>query len=159
MSKAWENDLADFLTRLSTAQSELLDLLLKKRECLVHADAAGLTALQSEEAAIVARLEECQVRRLELLEQAAEQGAPTANLRVAASTLVGTNRRETQQRLDEAASKARILQHHSLTNWVVTQRSLLHLAQMLEIIATGGRAQPTYGHASPSSGGCLVDQA
>jgi hypothetical protein len=52
----------------------------------------------------------------------------------------------------------RLLQHHSLANWVLAQRSLLHVAQMLEIIATGGRLQPTYGNGESSmSGGALVD--
>ena len=31
------------------------------------------------------------------------------------------------------------------TQWVAVQRTVLHLSQMLEIIATGGRTQPTYG--------------
>ncbi|MCU0373434.1 MAG: hypothetical protein MUE56_09370, partial [Ignavibacteria bacterium] len=29
----------------------------------------------------------------------------------------------------------RLLQHQSLTNWVLAQRSMLHLSQLLEIIA------------------------
>jgi hypothetical protein len=158
MNTAWEHDLAEFLAELSATQDELLDLLKRKRECLVKADAAGMTALQPHEEALVARLEACHVRRQELLDRAGADGAPTKNLRAAASSLVGS-KRETQHALNAAASRARILQHHSLTNWVVTQRSLLHLAQMLEIIATGGRAQPTYGSGTAPSGGCLVDQA
>jgi hypothetical protein len=39
----------------------------------------------------------------------------------------------------------RLLQNQSITNWVLAQRSLLHVSQLLEIIATGGRLQPTYG--------------
>jgi hypothetical protein len=53
----------------------------------------------------------------------------------------------------------RLLQHHSLTNWVLAQRSLLHITQLLEIVATGGRLQPTYGKgASSHARGALVDQ-
>ena len=60
----------------------------------------------------------------------------------------------------EAAGKSRLLQHQSLTNWVVVQRTLLHLSQLLEIIATGGRLRPTYGKESPAaSGGALLDHA
>ena len=48
----------------------------------------------------------------------------------------------------------RLLQHHSLTNWVLVQRTLIHLSQVLEIIATGGRLKPTYGKDdSADSGG------
>jgi len=53
-----------------------------------------------------------------------------------------------------------LLQHHSLVNWVVIQRTLLHLSQMLEIIATGGRLQPTYGKGeSSTASGTLMDWA
>jgi hypothetical protein len=48
-------------------------------------------------------------------------------------------------RVKETAHRMRLLQHQSLANWVLAQRSVLHVAQLLEIIATGGRMQPTYG--------------
>jgi len=159
MTTTWEQDLAEFLSELSATQDDLLALLQKKRECLLRADVAGMTALQPQEESLVARLETCHARRQQLLERAGADGAPSKNLRAAAKSLVKSGKRDTQHALDAAASRAKILQHHSLTNWVVTQRSLLHLAQMLEIIATGGRAQPTYGNGIAPSGGCLVDQA
>jgi len=62
--------------------------------------------------------------------------------------------------MHDAATRGRILQHKSLSNWVLVQRWLIHLSQLLEIIATGGQLQPTYGKdATNSSGGSLVDQA
>ena len=48
----------------------------------------------------------------------------------------------------------------SLAQWVAVQRTVLHLSQMLEIIATGGRSQPTYGMGVGSQrSGALMDQA
>jgi hypothetical protein len=42
---------------------------------------------------------------------------------------------------------------------VLAQRTLIHLSQMLEIIATGGQMQPTYGKKeSVGASGALVDQ-
>ncbi|MHC4407137.1 MAG: hypothetical protein ACYTG0_46590, partial [Planctomycetota bacterium] len=59
----------------------------------------------------------------------------------------------------EATGRARLLQHQSLTNWVVVQRTLIHLSQMLEIIATGGQKQPTYGKEElVEPHGALVDR-
>ena len=56
--------------------------------------------------------------------------------------------------------RTRVLRHHSLTNWVLVQRTLIHLSQMLEIIATGGEMQPTYGkEESVHARGALVDRA
>ena len=53
----------------------------------------------------------------------------------------------------------RLLQNQSITNWVLAQRSLLHVSQLLEIIATGGRLQPTYGEGETvHSVGSLVNQ-
>jgi hypothetical protein len=53
----------------------------------------------------------------------------------------------------------RLLQHQSLANWVLAQRSLLHVSQLIEIIATGGRMQPTYGDKeSVHARGSLVNQ-
>ena len=61
--------------------------------------------------------------------------------------------------VNEAAAQMRLLQHQSLTNWVLAQRSILHLSQLLEIIATGGQLQPTYGRGdSPTPSGALVDK-
>ena len=56
-----------------------------------------------------------------------------------------------QASIREAANRSQFLQHQSLTNWVVVQRSLLHLSQLIEIIATGGRPKPTYGKGSGSN--------
>jgi hypothetical protein len=43
---------------------------------------------------------------------------------------------------------------------VLVQRSLLHLSQLIEIIATGGRPQPTYGNGPERQNcGSLVDRA
>jgi hypothetical protein len=41
---------------------------------------------------------------------------------------------------------------------VIAQRTLIHLSQLLEIIATGGRLQPTYGRAVAEPCGALLNQ-
>jgi hypothetical protein len=72
-----------------------------------------------------------------------------------------------QASIREAAERSRLLQHQCLTNWVLVQRTLLHLSQLIEIIATGGRLQPTYSnstdrhspHGGAMVGGALVDRA
>ena len=55
--------------------------------------------------------------------------------------------------------RMRLLQTGLLTNWLLAQRTLLHISQLLEIIATGGRIQPTYVVSeSVQSRGALLDQ-
>jgi hypothetical protein len=62
--------------------------------------------------------------------------------------------------IEQARHRSRILRHECLTNWVLVQQSLLHLSQLIEIIATGGRMKPTYGNGSDRQDhGALVDRA
>jgi hypothetical protein len=155
-----EADLIALLDELSAAQTELLDVLQTKRTALMAADQPALEALQAREEGLIVRLEACHQRRLELLALASRQGRPAPNLRCLARHLPSDQRRKIDPQLAQTRSQARLLQHHSLTNWVIAQRTLLHLAQLLELIATGGRSRPTYGKdESTTTSGSLVDQA
>ena len=156
----WESAIAELLRELSATQTELLSLLAEKREYLVNADGEGLAAITEREERLVVRLEACQHKRCELLARAQAAGRPAASVKKLASSLPRAERASIESEIQQAAAQSRLLQHHSLTNWVIVQRSLIHLAQMLEIIATRGRMQPTYGMgalAAPS--GAFVDQA
>jgi hypothetical protein len=157
---AWESDLAHFLSDLSAVQTRAIQALVRKRECLVASDAEGLAEVDRDEVEIVASLEGCLERREELLSAAAGEGLPADSIASLASAVKGPERQSLTAQVREAASRSRLLEHHSLVNWVLVQRTLIHLSQLLEIIATGGRLQPTYGKAnSPCSHGALVDRA
>jgi hypothetical protein len=95
-----------------------------------------------------------------LLAQADAVGLPHDSLANLSAKLPGAAGNRLQNSVDDARERARLIRHECLTQWVVVQRTMLHLAQMLEIFATGGRAQPTYGKGqSPERGGALIDQA
>jgi flagellar biosynthesis/type III secretory pathway chaperone len=145
VSLSWESQVSDLLAELSDVQAELLQVLQEKRDRLAAVDLAGLAALAPREEAVVQRLDACQRRRRELLAAAAAEGRPAGSLGV----LVGTSNEAARGKLGasvkSASARMRVLQHHSLANWVLAQRRLLHVAQSLEIIATGGRMRPTYG--------------
>lgn len=160
MDTAWEADLSQFLADLTAVQDETLQVLSRKRELVVAGDSEGLQALAAEEERLIARLKECLDRREQLLSRAAQQGHRATNLRELARGLPGARRQGLDHTLRVAQARTRLLQHHSLVNWLVIQRTLLHLSQMLEIIATGGRLQPTYGKGETSTAsGALVDRA
>lgn len=153
-------EVASFLNELSATQSDMLSLLVEKRELLVKYDEAGMSGIAEREQELVCRLQTCLQRRAELLARADDEGLPHASIRELAGAFGGDPGGPLRTRVQQASSQARILQHHSITNWVLVQRTLIHLSQMLEIIATGGRPQPTYGKGdSASSSGALVDQA
>jgi flagellar biosynthesis/type III secretory pathway chaperone len=155
-----ETALADLLGELSGIQSDLLAVLSDKRSRLLDSDTAKLPAVQAREEELMQRLQACHDRRQALLARAGDEGLPSGNLTSLADALSATQRQQIRPRINEAAARMRLLQHQSLTNWVLVQRTLIHLAQLLEIIATGGRLKPTYGNDDITChGGALVDQA
>ncbi len=160
MKNAWETELAEFLDDLLAVQDQLLEILSKKREMLRTNDTEGLKALAPQEGELVGSLEESVRRRERLLAEAKEEGLPADSIQALTGSLAKQPRESLGEQVRLARSRARLLEHHSLTNWVVIQRSLIHLSQLLEIIATGGRLQPTYGKGEPvNASGALVDRA
>jgi flagellar biosynthesis/type III secretory pathway chaperone len=157
---AWDIELGSLLAELSAVQSDLLQMLTEKRQILLARDLPALSSMQVREAELITRLQACQDRRLALLARASDEGLPSKNLISLTAALPDDQRRELAPQLRDASARIRLLQHHSLTNWVIIQRNLIHLSQLLEIIATGGRPKPTYGkNDCARSGGSLVDRA
>jgi hypothetical protein len=156
----WEAELAELLDRLAAAQQQLLTLLSRKHDLLMHRDHIGLAALAPEEQLLCAELQACNQRRQQLLDQAAQAGLPADSIRSLTQSLPNETAQTLQQPLDESQRRSHLLRHQSLSQWVVVQRTLLHLSQMLEIIATGGQLQPTYGkEGAAHQSGSLMDQA
>jgi flagellar biosynthesis/type III secretory pathway chaperone len=141
----FEAEISALLDELSSVQTELLDVLHQKRQALATADLPRLNELQPREEALAERLGQCQQRRAELLAAANQEGLPSENVAKLATRVSRGKPGALGQRVKDTASRLRLLQHQSLANWVLAQRSLLHVSQLLEIIATGGRMQPTYG--------------
>lgn len=159
-NQSWESDIAELLKELSATQDDLFELLAAKRELLVASDVDGIQRLEPREKELIARLEACQTQRAELLRRAAGQNLPGDSIRSLAKSLPAAARANLEKRVNDAAHRSRLLNHQSLTNWVLIQRTLIHLSQLLEIIATGGRPKPTYGKgAYTRASGSLMDQA
>jgi flagellar biosynthesis/type III secretory pathway chaperone len=155
----WELEIAQLLQVLSSAQHELLEVLREKRTLLACGDVAGLTAVQSREQELLQRLEACQQQRSDLLTRAKEQDRPADSIATLAGSLHGPPRDKLGKQVKESRLQMRLLQNETLTNWVLAQRLLLHVSQMLEIVATGGRLKPTYaeGDSSVHARGALVN--
>jgi hypothetical protein len=160
MNDTYETEIGALLAELADVQSALLSVLGDKRKLLVARNVEALTAIGSREQELAVRLQACHDRRQQLLEQADGDGLPADSIQSLSDRLPESSRKNVQASIREAANRSQLLRHQSLTNWVVVQRSLLHLSQMIEIIATGGRPKPTYDKGSGShSGGSLVDRA
>lgn len=160
MPIAWETEIVQLLNELSNVQNDVFVLLDEKQRMLRDLDGPALEAMIPREEALIERLQRCHEQRASLLAQASSEGLPGDSLRSLSAALPRKERLSLAPHIDAAASRARLLRHHSLTNWMVVQRTLLHLSRMIEIIATGGRLQPTYEKGpSRSAGGTMLDQA
>ncbi len=159
MQPAIETQLAGLLEELLELQRETLQTLEQKQQMLRRGDWEGLAQTGQPEQLLLQRWEACLRRREELLAEASEQRLPAQSLQRLASAMPTPEREKLAKQVKLAKSQARLLQHQALTNWVVIHRCLLHLSQLLEILATGGQPEPTYGkdHSSLQTG-ALVDQ-
>ena len=159
MQTAWESELAMFLTELSAVQSESLEVLTGKRDALAAWNLEELARIGKQEESLIQRLQQCLQRREELLGKAEREGLPADSIRSLTEALPGEEHGPLADQLQETSGRARLLQHNSLINWVVVQRTLIHLSQLLEIIATGGRLHPTYSREDAAArSGALVDK-
>lgn len=160
METAWESEVADLLNRISAAQHKLLALLARRHDHLLNRDEQSLAALMPEQEQLCGELQACHQRRQELLEQAEAAGLPGDSIQSLAGALPPERSKNLEKPLRDAVDRSRLLRHQSVAQWVVVQRTVLHLSQMLEIIATGDRQKPTYGSGSASTGsGALMDRA
>lgn len=155
-----EAELARLLKELSLVQEEMLEVLTAKCDHIADGDLDGINALKQREEALGHRLQACHDQRGALLAMAADEGLPGDTLGSLASSLTADHASDLPVQVKEASARMRLLRHHSLANWVLTQRSMLHLSQLLDIVTTGGRLKPTYGKEDDSiSSGTLVDRA
>ncbi len=160
MDIQWESELAELLERLASSQEQLLNLLSQKHDLLMKRDHQGLAALAPQEESLCAELQACHEHRQQLLERAAEAGLPADSIQSLTQALPTEKAQSLQQPLDESNRRTQLLRHQSISQWVVVQRTVLHLSHMLEIIATGGQLQPTYGKGGPvDNSGSLMDRA
>ncbi|MCS7237761.1 MAG: flagellar protein FlgN [Thermoguttaceae bacterium] len=166
----WEHRIGQFLAEVSELQEKCLAVLKEKQAAIARLEMEKLTELQAQTLALTQQLEQCQRHREELLAEARAAGYSVQSLRqllqeLPASQLELARRRQLELRVQQSAWHWRLLEHQALANWLLLQRTLLHLSQLLEIIATGGQPVPTYcigprgdSLADSASGGNLVDQ-
>ena len=140
-----EAEMAALLSDLLAGQGELMAVLNRKRNLLAAMDHEGLAGIADEEQRLLNVLQDCLARRQTLLSRAAAAGLPSGSIQALTQAMPSPTREPLSRQVAAASSRARLLHTQNLTNWIVIQRTLIHLSQLLEIIATGGRPQPTYG--------------
>src|SRR5262245_60051086 len=132
MENQWEAELAGLLSELSATQDSLFEILAEKRQLLAKNNLPGLQAIQPREVELINRLQACQDRRGQLLAKAGQHGLPSDSIRSLAAVVPLSQRQQFNKQVQQLSGRSRLLQHQSLTNWVVVQRTLIHLSQLLE---------------------------
>jgi hypothetical protein len=153
-------DVGGLLHDLTEVQTALLSVLQKKREAMAKGAIQQLSELQPIEEEINGRLKICFERRSEILERGQSQGVSAVTLAEMTNQLSDKSHGEIgnlEEQFQESRDRVRELQLEHLTNWVIAQKSLLHVSQILEIVATGGKIKPTYGKDDFCARGALVD--
>ena len=155
----FESEIATLLDDLTSVQDELFTVLREKRERMASRNPQAIMESLVREEMLCERLQSCHTRRAELLKLAGEAGVPASNLGDLAASVEPRSDGQLRKQVKETGARMRLLQNESLANWVLAQRALLHISQLLEIIATGGRLQPTYLKGeSVHARGALVDR-
>lgn len=157
-------EIAAFLTELSSVQHRTLELLQRKGEMLGKSDVEGLARIAEEERTAIDDLQRCLDWRERLLEAAKSEGLPSDSIESLGARLSKEQPEEIgasklSERIKHSSYQSRLLKHQGLTNWVVTQKTLIHLSQILEMIATKGRTRATYTREQANTSGGLVDRS
>ena len=158
MDTPLDTELAAYLQDLSAVQDKTLDVLVRKRQMLMEADTEGWPPWERKRPGWWRASRSVLIGGRNCSTGAATKGSPrTASARYAPTA--GPAQQRPLLPDSPSFSPCRLLQHHSLTNWVLVQKTLIHLSQLLEIIATGGRLQPTYSRdEAVRPPGALVDR-
>lgn len=154
----------DFLKQLISAQDTTISVLQRKQKLLVNPNQAALDAIGKEEQSVLQKLGDIQQQREKILVQGRQEGVEAASLQELCEKKF-PNHFDCQRLLVSTGQRSRQIRYLALSNWSMTQRSMIHLAQMLEIIETKGQGKTTYngpkntGKDKPSaSGGGFVDR-
>jgi hypothetical protein len=162
MSPAWWDEAARFVDALEATQQELLATLRLQRRAMVDADSASLERLNTTAADAARRLDQVGAWRARLLEQAAAEDAPAASLSIVLARSVSLEAERLRARLHVVQQRFGEVRREAWVQWVITHRSQSFYAEILDLIAYGGRKSPVYGDSpqtAPSKGGVMLDAA
>lgn len=151
-----------FLHELKAVQDQMAEVLLKKQAILVRPDKEQLDRISDEENEILEQLTRMQKKREEILDIANRRDGPFESIQEFCEAHF-PHHLEIKRLLDASQQQSRQIRYLALTNLTMTQRSIIHLSQVLEIIETRGQGKATYrisggneGNAAP--GGGFVDR-
>ena len=138
-----KEDIQNFLKQLIEAQHQMLAVLQKKQKILVNPEKEAVAAISVEEEQTLAAMHHMIERREELLTAARLQNVPCETIEQLCEHFFPRHL-EVQKLLNEVKHLARQISFLGFTNWKMGRQSLIHIEQILELLATRGQGITTY---------------
>jgi flagellar biosynthesis/type III secretory pathway chaperone len=133
----------DFLNQLSQIQESAISVLQEKQVLLVSAERSALDAVAVRENDLIVKLRDVQLKRQAILRRAAKDGVNADSIAALCNILFPTNLNLRRQ-IDAVRQRSRQIHFIALSNLTMTQRSITHLNQIIELIETRGLGKTTY---------------
>jgi hypothetical protein len=159
LEAGWLDEVERFVVVLETTQQELLATLRLKRRALASADVDDLERLNTAAAEAAQRLKALTDWRARLLDQAGQAGIIATTLSQVLA-MQATLRPETLRgRLEAVQVRFGEARREAWVQWIVAQRAGGCYADILDLIARGGKRSPVYGDMPGQAGGVMIDAA
>lgn len=155
----WLDEVERFVDVLETTQQELLGTLRLKRRALASADVDDLARLTSAASEVAQRLKSLTTWRSKLLDEARHSGIESATLSDALSNDAALRPETLRGRLEAVQVRFGEARREAWVQWIVARRAGSCYADILDIIARGGRRSPVYGDMPGGGGGVMIDAA
>ena len=144
-----KTDLQNFLHQLAEAQEQTVAVLRKKQAILVKPSKEAIALITVEEEEALEKMQEALKRREIILTTARLQNIPGETIEQLCEHFFPRNV-EIQKLLDTVKHRTHQIQLLAYTNWTMSRKSMIHIAQILELLETRGQGKTTY-HPQPNA--------
>jgi hypothetical protein len=157
--QTWLDDVERFVEVLEATQQELLATLRLKRRALASADVDDLQRLNAAALEVAQRLQALTTWRARLLDEAGQQNQPQATLSDVLAQRATLRPETLRGRLEAVQLRFGEARREAWIQWIVAQRAGGCYADLLDLIARGGKRSPVYGDTPGGAGGVMIDAA
>ena len=146
-----QTDLQNFLQKLNETQIQMLAVLHKKQAILVRPEKEAIALITHEEQQSLGAMQSILQQREDILTAARLQNIRGDSIEQLCGHFFPHNI-EVQKLLDETKYQTEQIRLLAYTNWTLSRKSLIHVSQILELLATQGRGKTTYQPRQPAGG-------
>lgn len=160
MNAAWLDEVAHFADLLDHSQQALLAVLRQRRRALAAGNTLEIERCNEAGRQAAHQLQVLSAWRQRLLDDAVRLGASGGTLVDVLGERITVDAERLRGRLQQLQQRFDEVRREAWTEWVITHRVTSYYAEVLDLIAHGGRLPLVYGDDRlSSSGGVVLDAA